>query len=138
MEHNSKHNRLKVLICEDNSVDAEICLHELRRAGFEPEFHRVETEADLLDAVFRTEAFVQLATVADVFQLALRESAALAGLDVADFDRSPQATVVFNDVTGADFVTVYLGHGSYSGKIVAVWLMIGNWSLYVDGGVTCH
>lgn len=50
---NSNQRQLKVLICEDNSVDAEICLHELRRAGFEPVFHRVETEDDLMDALKR-------------------------------------------------------------------------------------
>ena len=49
----SNQQQLKVLICEDNSVDVEICLHELRRAGFEPHFHRVETEDDLMEALKR-------------------------------------------------------------------------------------
>jgi signal transduction histidine kinase len=39
---------LSVLILEDRPADAELMLHELRRAGFDPEWQRVETEADYL------------------------------------------------------------------------------------------
>src|SRR5438105_8215943 len=39
---------LRVLIVEDNASDAELMLLELRRAGFEPEAKRVDTEADYL------------------------------------------------------------------------------------------
>ncbi|MEO5959897.1 MAG: response regulator [Opitutaceae bacterium] len=39
---------LRVLIAEDNPADAELLVRELRRAGFEPEWHRVETESDYL------------------------------------------------------------------------------------------
>src|SRR2546422_10445520 len=39
---------LRVLILEDRSEDAELMLHELRRAGFEPAWQRVETELDYL------------------------------------------------------------------------------------------
>ena len=35
---------LSVLILEDNSADAELMLHSLRRAGFDPTFNVVETE----------------------------------------------------------------------------------------------
>ncbi len=35
---------LNLLMVEDNPADAELALHELRRAGFEPTFNRVETE----------------------------------------------------------------------------------------------
>lgn len=38
--------KLKVLMLEDRAADAELVLHELRRAGFEPEWKRVETEPD--------------------------------------------------------------------------------------------
>jgi signal transduction histidine kinase/FixJ family two-component response regulator len=37
-----------VLILEDRADDAELMLHELRRAGFEPEWRRVQSEADYL------------------------------------------------------------------------------------------
>lgn len=37
---------LRVLILEDRPEDAELMLHELRKAGFQPEAHRVDTEAD--------------------------------------------------------------------------------------------
>ncbi len=37
---------LQVLIVEDNPADAELVVRELRRAGFAPEWTRVETEAD--------------------------------------------------------------------------------------------
>ncbi|MEK7786617.1 MAG: response regulator, partial [Chloroflexota bacterium] len=37
---------LQVLILEDNPSDAELFLHELRQAGFDPDWQRVETEAD--------------------------------------------------------------------------------------------
>src|SRR5262245_63723941 len=39
---------LHILILEDHASDAEIMLHELRRAGFEPHWQRVETESDYL------------------------------------------------------------------------------------------
>jgi len=39
---------LRVLILEDREDDAELMLHELRRAGFAPAWRRVDTEADYL------------------------------------------------------------------------------------------
>ena len=39
---------LRVLLAEDNLADAELLLRELRRAGFEPNATRVETEGDYL------------------------------------------------------------------------------------------
>ena len=42
---------LKVLLVEDNPNDAELLLLELRRAGFEPDWHRVETEAAFLEKI---------------------------------------------------------------------------------------
>jgi PAS domain S-box-containing protein len=39
---------LRLLIVEDNAGDAELMLRELRRAGFEPDAIRVDTEADYL------------------------------------------------------------------------------------------
>ncbi|MEW6367596.1 MAG: PAS domain S-box protein [Acidobacteriota bacterium] len=38
--------RLRVLILEDCPADAELMLHDLRAAGFDPEWHRVDTEAE--------------------------------------------------------------------------------------------
>ncbi len=40
--------RIRLLIVEDNPSDAELMLRELRRAGFDPDWQRVETEADFL------------------------------------------------------------------------------------------
>src|SRR5580704_9688534 len=40
---------IKVLIAEDNPVDAEMVMRELRRAGFEPEWRRVDTEVAFLE-----------------------------------------------------------------------------------------
>src|SRR4051812_13106986 len=42
---------LRLLIVEDNPHDAELILRGLRRAGFEPESRRVETEAAYLAAL---------------------------------------------------------------------------------------
>jgi pentatricopeptide repeat protein len=39
---------LRVLILEDRPTDAELVIHELRRAGFEPDWRRVDSEADYL------------------------------------------------------------------------------------------
>ncbi|MCQ4313234.1 ATP-binding protein [Pseudomonas stutzeri] len=39
---------LQVLILEDSPIDAELELHELRRAGFEPTWTRVQTEAEFI------------------------------------------------------------------------------------------
>ena len=40
---------LRVLILEDNPSDAELVLHALRRAGYDPTAERVETEQDFRD-----------------------------------------------------------------------------------------
>jgi putative two-component system response regulator len=40
--------KLKVLLVEDNPVDSELALHELIRAGYDPEWKRVETEPEFL------------------------------------------------------------------------------------------
>lgn len=42
---------LRVLILEDRLADAELMADELRAAGFEPDWRRVETEADFLAAL---------------------------------------------------------------------------------------
>ncbi len=42
---------LRVLILEDRETDAELMLAELRRAGFEPDWQRVETKEDYLAAL---------------------------------------------------------------------------------------
>ncbi len=39
---------LRVLILEDRPADAELMLHAVRQAGFDPDWQRVETEADYL------------------------------------------------------------------------------------------
>ncbi|MCX6545490.1 MAG: response regulator [Acidobacteria bacterium] len=39
---------IRVLVVEDRPPDAELMLRELRRAGYEPEWKRVETESDYL------------------------------------------------------------------------------------------
>ena len=39
---------LKILLVEDNPHDAELVLRELRRAGFDFEYQRVDTEEDYL------------------------------------------------------------------------------------------
>ncbi|MBK9924185.1 MAG: PAS domain S-box protein [Anaerolineales bacterium] len=39
---------LRVLILEDSETDAELILYELRRAGYEPEWRRVDNETDYL------------------------------------------------------------------------------------------
>jgi two-component system, cell cycle sensor histidine kinase and response regulator CckA len=42
---------LRVLLAEDKATDADLVVRELRRAGFEPEWRRVDTEADYLAAL---------------------------------------------------------------------------------------
>jgi PAS domain S-box-containing protein len=42
---------IRVLIAENDPNDAELVVRELRRAGFEPDWRRVETEADYLQAL---------------------------------------------------------------------------------------
>lgn len=39
---------IRLLIVEDSSADADLILRELRRSGFEPDWHRVDTEEDYL------------------------------------------------------------------------------------------
>ena len=40
--------KLRLLLLEDCATDAELILHEVRRAGYAPEWQRVETEADFV------------------------------------------------------------------------------------------
>lgn len=40
---------LRLLICEDNPADATLLLHALRRAGYDPTAHVVETEQEYRD-----------------------------------------------------------------------------------------
>jgi signal transduction histidine kinase len=42
---------LRVLILEDSEMDAELVLYELRRAGYEPDWRRVDNEADYLSCL---------------------------------------------------------------------------------------
>ncbi len=42
---------LRILLLEDSAADAELNLEELRSAGFDPQWQRVETEADFLAAL---------------------------------------------------------------------------------------
>src|SRR4051812_47910598 len=39
---------LKVLMIEDNAADTELMLEELKAGGFDPDWHRVQSEKDLL------------------------------------------------------------------------------------------
>ncbi|HEX9925680.1 MAG TPA: PAS domain S-box protein, partial [Anaerolineae bacterium] len=41
-------DHLRLLILEDRPADAELMLHEIQQAGFEPDWHRIDTEADYL------------------------------------------------------------------------------------------
>ena len=42
---------LRILIVEDNPMDAEIAIYALKRAGFAPKWRRVETESDYLSCL---------------------------------------------------------------------------------------
>jgi hypothetical protein len=46
--------RLNVLLLEDNMADAKLLLYELQKAGFEPNWQRVQTEADYLALLRQT------------------------------------------------------------------------------------
>ena len=46
-------NPLRLLILEDQIADAQLVLHELKRAGFAPTWDRVCTEPDFLVEVVR-------------------------------------------------------------------------------------
>jgi len=39
---------LRILLLEDKATDAELLIREVKRAGFDPEWRRVETEAEFL------------------------------------------------------------------------------------------
>ena len=44
-------NRIQLLIVEDSANDTELIVSELRRAGYDPDWRRVETVADYLDGL---------------------------------------------------------------------------------------
>ena len=48
---NNLAQRLRVLLVEDDPNDAELLLRELRRAGFEPDWRRVDTEKAYIDSL---------------------------------------------------------------------------------------
>ena len=107
-----------------------LAVHEHQTAvGFIKELLVLLIQADPLHLVFRTEAFVQLAPVAEVFQLHLREGAALAGLHMVDLHGGPKPAIMFQHVAGTNFVAVDLGHPK------APWLRLkGNFRLlYMPG-----
>src|SRR6478735_3758979 len=51
--HTETHARvpLRVLLAEDNPLDVELVVRELRRAGFEPDWLQVDNEADFIAAL---------------------------------------------------------------------------------------
>jgi signal transduction histidine kinase len=49
---------LNLLLVEDNPMDAELVLAELRRAGFEPQWKRVDTEPDFLAEIKKTPSII--------------------------------------------------------------------------------
>ena len=63
-----------------------------------------------LDLVGGTEALVEFRAVAQVAHLDLREGTALAGLDVIDLHSGPKTVIMFEDIPGANFVSVDFGH----------------------------
>jgi signal transduction histidine kinase len=42
---------LRVLLVEDSEIDAELCLLELKRSGFDPSYQRVQSEPDMREAL---------------------------------------------------------------------------------------
>ncbi len=42
---------IRILIAEDSADDAELLVRALRRSGFEPDWKRVDTEADFLSSL---------------------------------------------------------------------------------------
>jgi PAS domain S-box-containing protein len=44
---------LRLLLVEDSAQDADLILHELREAGFAPDWHRVDREADFIEGLTR-------------------------------------------------------------------------------------
>jgi hypothetical protein len=67
-------------------------------------------EPNLFDLILRTEPFIELAAIADVFHLGLSKRAALAGFDVVDLHDGPEAPIVIENRAGANFVPVDLRH----------------------------
>ena len=86
-------------------------VHEDQLAiGFIQELLVLVVQPDLFHLVFRPEAFVQLAPVAQVLEFHLGKGPALAGLDVIHLHGGPQTIVVFQNESGPDFVAVDPGH----------------------------
>jgi PAS domain S-box-containing protein len=81
---------LKVLIVEDSPDDAELTLHELRRAGFAPIWSRVETEPDFLH---------QLQTLPDII-LCDYSMPHFNGLRAADLVRQSGLNIPFILISG--------------------------------------
>ena len=44
---------IRILIVEDEPADAELLVRELQRGGYEPDWHRVDTESAFLEALRR-------------------------------------------------------------------------------------
>ena len=81
---------LHLLLLEDNTRDAELIIEQLRTDGFEPEWHRVETEADYMAGLARKPDIV----IADYSQPSFNASRALAIL------KSQQLDIPFIVVSG--------------------------------------
>ena len=98
-------DRIHVLIVEDSANDAELIVSELRRAGFDPEWQRVETEADYLNGL-RPDLDVVIS------DFALPAFNGLRALDLLRKRDTDIPFIIVSGVIGEETAVVAIKHGA--------------------------
>jgi PAS domain S-box-containing protein len=96
---------LKILIAEDNRADAELLLRELRRAGFAPDWHRVETETE-----YRSHLHAGLDLVLSDFEMP--QFSGLAALKILQETGLPIPFILVSGTIGEDTAVLMMKHGA--------------------------
>jgi starch phosphorylase len=96
---------LRVLLVEDNPLDADLIVHELRRSGFDPLWQRVETESAYL---------AQLETAPDIVlaDYALPQFSAARALQLLQERRSEIPFLVVSGTIGEEAAVTMMKHGA--------------------------
>ena len=98
-------DRIQVLIVEDSSNDAELIVSELRRAGFNPEWRRVESEADYVTALHPGLDLV-------ISDFAMPEFNGLRALDLLRQRDADIPFIIVSGVIGEETAVVAIKHGA--------------------------
>ena len=97
--------RIQVLIVEDSRNDAELIISELRLAGYNPEWHRVESEAEYISALHPGLDLV-------ISDFAMPDFNGLRALDLLRQRNTDIPFIIVSGVIGEETAVVAIKHGA--------------------------